>query len=931
MLAFYPERNRVRLPFAASPVRHSMNRPKTYAVPQLLALLFAFLLGLPAWAMEQVSVQLIWKHQFEFAAFYAALDKGYYREAGLDVALKEGGPGIDAVKEVVEGRAEFGLGTSSLVLERHKGKPIVVLATLMQHSPIALLAKRSSSVANVHDLVGKTVAVDPHSRDEIEAYLRATGIAADRLKLVEQSDWTLDSLDQGREAAKVVYVSNEPFLIRGREHDYLLLTPRSAGIDLFGNMIFSHQDLVKKRPKAAAAFREATLKGLVYALDHPEELADLILARYNTQGKSRKHLLFEAARMRELTRTDIVEPGYLNPGRWRHVVEVYADQKKLPRDFELGDFLYVTNPPATPQWVKWALGLALAGILGLSVAGAKARALNRKLQGEIEERRLAQNALQLSQAKYRELVENANAIILRASADGSVSYFNEVAEQVFGFSEAEILGKHLVGTIVPDVESGSQRDLSEMIAAILAKPEEFAVNENENITKDGRRIWVRWANRVILDAAGTPSGILCIGHDITCQHKLELELAEHRDQLEAQVLARTAELVAARQEAEQLAQVKSAFLANMSHEIRTPMNGILGMVHFLRRDGVSDKQAHRLDTIDRSAQHLLGIINNILDLSKIEAGKLTLDQAPVDLHAVTENVASILAEGARDAGITLDIEPIPTLPPLTGDQTRIQQCLLNYAANALKFTEQGTVSLRIRVEQDDADAMLLRFEVRDSGIGIEAEALARLFGAFEQADNSTTRGYGGTGLGLAITKRLAELMGGKVGAESTPGAGSLFWFTVRMAKAATREAAPAKPQADLLGQLRARFGGSRVLVVDDEPVNREVASLTLEAVGLKVDGACDGAEAVERAQSTPYAAILMDMQMPLVDGLEATRRIRQLAERGTTPIIAMTANAFAEDRERCLAAGMDDFLAKPFNPQVLAATILKWLEAGRPG
>jgi PAS domain S-box-containing protein len=606
-----------------------MNPPRTSAVPRLLACFLTLLLCLPAWAAEQVSVQLIWKHQFEFAAFYAALEKGYYREAGLDVTIKEGGPGIDAVKEVVEGRSQFGLGTSSLILERHKGSPIVVLATLMQHSPIALLARRSSSVANVHDLVGKTVAVDPHSRDEIEAFLRATGIAADRVKLVEQSDWTLGSLDQQREAAKVVYVSNEPFLIRGREHEYLLLTPRSAGIDLFGNMIFSHETLVGKRPKAVAAFREATLKGLVYALDHTEEITDLILARYNTQGKSREHLLFEAAQIRELTRPDIVEPGYVNPGRWRHVAEVYADQNKLPHDFDFGDFLYVPNPPTTPRWVKWALWLSLAAMAALWVTGARSRAFNRKLQREIEDRKQAQIALQSSQAKYRELVENANAIILRASADGTVSYFNEVAEQVFGYTANEILGQHLVGTIVPQIESGSQRDLSEMIAAILAHPDKYAVNENENITKDGRRIWVRWANRVILDEAGKPLGILCIGHDITRQHKLELELAEYRENLEEQVQARTAELLSARREAEQLARVKSAFLANMSHEIRTPMNGIVGMASLLRRSGVTPAQAARLDTIDTSAQHLLSIINNILDLSKIEAGKFTLDEAPV--------------------------------------------------------------------------------------------------------------------------------------------------------------------------------------------------------------------------------------------------------------------------------------------------------------
>ncbi|MBU1665903.1 MAG: ABC transporter substrate-binding protein, partial [Gammaproteobacteria bacterium] len=232
----------------------------------LFVFLTIFFFVLPgAQAGEQVSVQLLWKHQFEFAAFYAAQEQGYYRAAGLEVTLREGGPGVDAVKEVLESRADFAVGTSALVVERYLGKPVVVLATLMQHSPIALLARRGNGVESVLDLAGKPVAVDAHDHDEIEAFLRASGIPAAQIKLIGQSDWTLASLDQGREAAKVVYTSNEPFLILGREHEYLLLTPRSAGIDLFGNVLFSREAFVKQHPETVRAFREATLKGLVYA------------------------------------------------------------------------------------------------------------------------------------------------------------------------------------------------------------------------------------------------------------------------------------------------------------------------------------------------------------------------------------------------------------------------------------------------------------------------------------------------------------------------------------------------------------------------------------------------------------------------------------------------------------------------------------------
>ncbi len=886
----------------------------------------------PAQATEspagRVTVQLHWKHQFEFAAFYAALEKGYYREAGLEVTIREGGPGIDAVKEVVAGVADFGISASALVVDRYRGMPVVALAALMQHSPTALLASRKQGIENVHDLIGKTVSVDPHTRDETEAFLRASGVKPGSVRLIDQTDWTLDSLDQGREAAKVVYLSNEPFLIRGRQHEFLLLTPRSAGIDLFGNTLFTVEPVIRGRPDVVKAFRQATLKGLVYALDHPDELVTLILERYNTQHKSREHLLFEAAQIRDLTRTDLVEPGYMSPGRWRHVVDVYSGQGKLPAEFDLGGFIYDTTAYKTPTWLKLALAASLAALLGALFFVAKIRAFNLRLKAEVSERMQAEQDLTASEAKYRELIDNANALILRLALDGKVTYFNDHAETFFGYSAADIIGRHVVGSIVPPRESVTGRDLAALIDAILADPSAYEYNENENITRDGRKVIVRWGNRAIFDKDRKHVGVLCIGQDITASRALDEERAAHREHLEEQVAVRTAELAQAKAVAEAANQAKSAFLANMSHEIRTPMNGILGMALLLRRDGVTPRQEARLDKIDTAAKHLLGIINDVLDISKIEAGKFVLEEEPVTIRNLVEDVCAMLSERAAAKGLRLQAE-VDSLPAnLAGDATRLQQAMLNYVSNAIKFTESGAVTLRAFKQAETADAMLLRFEVLDTGIGIPPETLARLFSAFEQADNSTTRKYGGTGLGLSITRHLAEMMGGEAGAESVPGAGSTFWFTAWLKKIERREIERTgqAPTLDALQRLRQRHAGSRILVVDDEPMNLEIARLHLEDAGLVVHTAADGDEALAMVRETDYAAVLMDMQMPKLDGLEATRQIREIPGYRLTPVIAMTANVFAEDKARCLEAGMNDFLAKPFHPDMFFATLLRWLD-----
>ena len=381
----------------------------------------------------------------------------------------------------------------------------------------------------------------------------------------------------------------------------------------------------------------------------------------------------------------------------------------------------------------------------------------------------------------------------------------------------------------------------------------------------------------------------------------------------------------ARKDAEAAAQAKADFLANMSHEIRTPMNAIIGFSTLALKTGLDKKQQDYIRKIQQSGKHLLGIINDILDYSKVEAGKLTVEHADFKLADVMENVANLVSDKVHTKGLELRFEIGGEVPGyLVGDSLRLGQILVNYANNAVKFTEEGEIVVSAQVKEATDRELLIRFSVRDTGIGLTPEQIGKLFQSFQQADTSTSRKYGGTGLGLAISKKLANLMGGNVGVESDYGKGSTFWFTARLGKGTAKEGAEGQQEASMLENISA-LNGSVILLVEDNEFNQLLATEILTDAGFVVDVAADGEKSLVMIEKRPYDVILMDMQMPVMDGVTATVEIRKKDPFRDLPIIAMTANVMAADIERCMKAGMNDHIGKPIDPEELFGKLRKWI------
>ncbi len=523
---------------------------------------------------------------------------------------------------------------------------------------------------------------------------------------------------------------------------------------------------------------------------------------------------------------------------------------------------------------------------------------------DVTDRILAEAKLRESERRFRDVADAAGEYIFEIDLEGRYTYVSDRVEAVKGYRPAEVIGRRLFDSM-PEVEAPG---IAETFFDIADRGARFKDLEHPTLHRKGWLVWERISGVPILDAGGRVTGYRGAGRDITEYKRAQEELRQ------------------AKEAAEAANQAKSEFLAMMSHEIRTPMNGILGMTQLLLHEPLLPVVRDRVQTIHQSGEALLTILNDILDFSKLEAGRMAFEAVPFDLAQVLDATIQLLASRASEKGLTLRTQVAPDVPPwLIGDANRLRQVLLNLIGNAIKFTEHGGVAISIASVENGPEGMTLRFEVSDTGIGIPEPVRARLFQSFTQADSSIARRYGGSGLGLAICRQLLEQQGGSIGVDSRPGTGSRFWFMLRFGRA---DSAPSRPAPLAAGGLMRSLA---ILIAEDNPVNQMVAVGLLERDGHRVTAVDDGVQAVAAVTGGRFDVVLMDVQMPEMDGLEAARTIRALpGPEARIPIIALTATAVPGELERCLTAGMDDFVTKPFVYEALTAVLARHVQGEAP-
>lgn len=848
--------------------------------------------------LEEVRLQLKWKHQFQFAGYYAALEQGYYADSGLDVTILPLKPGEEVIKNVSSGKADYGTGSANVLQARLNGAPVVILASIFQHSSIVLLTLKGSGLTSPHDLSGKRLLVGKSGMPIVQTMLRNEGVDVGSVKFVPYSDWSIDALATGKCDVFGAYKTNEPFVLNQAGIETVSIYPRSYGVDFYEDNIFAMEQTIRDYPDRTMRFLQASLKGWRYAMKHPDEIIELLLTQYDCE-KDRIALEYEARIMRELIMPDLIEIGHMNPGRWQNMADTLLELG-ITKHADITGLLYdsqVLSDAKNKRLIQLSR-YAIYSVLGLLTLSALWLWTLRK------QVRIQTSNLMEGKQRFQMIFESVRDAIfihevLPDGSPGPFQEFNERAMERLGYTREELQRMDPGALDEPKVIS---RVVPLAMAELMEKG--CALFESIQIAKDGRRIPVE-NHAQIVTLGGRPT-IVTICRDITERKKWEEQI------------------IAARDQAERANYAKSEFLANMSHEIRTPFNGIMGMLQLMNATSLNIEQKKYVDRALQSSRRLLRLLTDILDLSRVEAGKMNIVVESFDIRDIIMGIVQLFTTAAQDKGLSLKVTIDSTIPErLLGDAARLQQVLSNLVGNAIKFTNTGYVEIEVHpLPQRHSEEYRVLFSVIDTGIGISDEIFDRIFLPFTQGDGSYARRFQGAGLGLAISKRLVTLMDGDMAVSSEDGMGSSFHFCIpfKIVDIATPTCQPKDYSTALTGL--------KVLLAEDDATSRIVAQKHFEMLGHQVVAVEDGKQVLDKLMKEDFSVVLMDVQMPLVDGVEATKAIRR-GEAGEgnrcVPIIAMTAYTMSGDREVFLEAGMNGYVAKPVELEKLQSVLNKVL------
>ncbi len=999
-------------------------KPRAYGA--ISVLLLGVLLSAITTAAEPtpVSVQLEWRHQFEFAGFYAAKEKGFYREAGLQVELREYHQGQDVISDVLNGHSTFGVFHSVVIQARLQGRPLRLLAAYLRHSPLLIAAKPGIFLPS--DLRGKRLMADAQEIKGINllTMFNNFGMSIHDMDLVPH-EFNIKSFAQGKVDAMTIYQTNELYHLYKQGIKFNLIDPNIYAVPLLDQILFTSEHYLSQHPDTVRAFVAATNRGWRYALEHPAEIIEFIRKRYNSQHKSRDHLLFEAHQMHSIMLPEIYPVGTINPKQLDRIQELFIQSGRAEEKLPIHDILFDTalGPAAndTPRQTRptvhstTPLKDAVIHLTPSEIAWLEAR--NRVLRYcyhprwkpyDFEENGIHQgifrgyldlfshklgitfkpvttdtwqDALQAAQERRCDFISGAvNTPQRRSYLDFTSAYF-DISNVLIALNDTPFIphiSSILDKTIAVPKDAAIKELLHNKYPQLHLLDYDKGIPQLKQLLEQGKAYagitGLEYAAEIIRNNPGryriigkldeTDPIAIAVRNDRPALLHIMQKAVDSLTQAERDAIGKrwtkftieesvdyrrlwqilaffsligllllyrqrqlkrfNHQLLRAKEQAEAANKVKSLFLANMSHEIRTPLNAVINLAQFGLDSEIPTKVRLYFQGIADSGHLLLGIINEILDYSKLESGKMPLENVDFDIADTVKQAIAVVCPLVRSKQLKFHVILSPDIRGCwRGDAQKIKQVLVNLLGNAVKFTHEGSITVDVSLQSNDAETSIIRFQVSDTGIGIDKEKIADLFQVFQQADASTTRKYGGTGLGLSIVRKLVELMNGEIQINSQPGKGSTFYFDLPLQRRAQATSSPAKASITCRVDespnkpLCAKESQIHILVAEDNKLNQIIIAELLQNLAVEFDLADNGRQVIQLLETHPerYAAILMDVQMPEMDGFEATRRIRAMPQFAKLPIIAITAHALDSDRSKCHAAGMNDFIAKPFDQE----------------